>query len=72
MVAGEIAIEGGRLKRIDEAAILREIESEFRELSGRYAQAESAMAPVLASVEAIYRRSLAIAVAPDTYPARLA
>lgn len=72
MVAGEIAIEGGRLTRIDEAAILRAIESEFRDLAGRYAQAEAAMGPVLAAVEAIYRRSLAVAIPADTYPARLA
>ena len=71
MVAGEIVIEGGRLVRIDEAAILREIASEFLDLADRYASAESAMGPVLAAVEAIYRRSLAIAIPADTYPARL-
>jgi guanine deaminase len=72
MVAGEIAIRGGRLTRIDEAAILREIEAEFRGLADRYAHAEASMSPVLAAVEAIYRRSLAVAIPADTYPARLA
>lgn len=71
MVAGEIAMQGGRLLRIDEAAILAEIEADFRELSGRYAQAEASVAPVLAAVEGIYRRSLALAVPPDTFAARM-
>ena len=34
MVAGEIAIERGALTRIDEAALLREIENEFHTLAG--------------------------------------
>ncbi|MDB5954794.1 amidohydrolase family protein [Ramlibacter sp.] len=71
MVAGEIVIEGGRLLRIDEAAILAEIEADFRELSGRYAQAEASVAPVLAAVEGIYRRSLALPIPPDTFAARM-
>ncbi len=72
MVAGEVAIRGGRLARIDEAALLREIEDEFRGLAGRYTEAEASVAPILEAVEALYRRSLATAVPADTYPARLA
>jgi guanine deaminase len=71
MVAGDIVIDRGRMTRIDEAALLREIESEFRLLTERYADAEASVAPVLAAMESIYRRSLGTAIAPDTYAARL-
>lgn len=72
MVAGEVAIEGGKLTRIDEAALLREIERDFAELGPLYAAAEAEMGPVLAAVENIHREGLATPVAPDTYAARLA
>jgi 5-methylthioadenosine/S-adenosylhomocysteine deaminase len=71
MVDGQIAMQEGRLTRIDEAAVLREIEVEFHSLSAQYDAAEASVAPVLAAVEQIYRRSLAMAVPADTYPARL-
>ena len=71
MIAGEIAIEGGALKRVDEAALLREIENEFESLRPQYAKAEAEMTPVLEAVEAIHREALAMPVAPDTYNARL-
>ncbi|QHI97799.1 amidohydrolase family protein [Xylophilus rhododendri] len=71
MVAGEVAIRAGRLTRIDEAALLREVADEFRELAGRYSEAEASVAPILEAVEAIYRRSLATAIAADTHTARL-
>lgn len=72
MVAGEVVIEGDALTRIDEAALLREIERDFTELGPLYAAAEAEMGPVLAAVENIHREGLATAVAPDTYAARLA
>lgn len=72
MVAGEVAIRSGRLARIDEAALLREIESEFRGLAERYSEAEASVAPILAAVEAIYRQSLGTPIPTDTYAARLA
>jgi guanine deaminase len=71
MVAGEVAIERGALTRIDEAALLREIEEEFHTLAGQYTEAEASVAPVLAAVEGIYRRALASAIPADTYAARL-
>ena len=61
----------GRFSRIDEAALLHEIEQEFRTLADRYTEAEASAAPILLSVKAIYRRSLTLPVAPDTYAARL-
>ena len=72
MVAGEVLIRAGRLTRIDEAALLREIENEFRGLAERYTEAEASVAPILEAVEAIYRRSLATAIPADTCTARLA
>lgn len=71
MVDGDPVMSQGRLSRIDEAAILAEIESEYRGLAARYDEAEASAAPVLAAVEHIYHRSLATPVAPDTYAARL-
>lgn len=70
MVAGEVTMHGGQLTRIDEAAVLSEIASEFHGLAERYSEAEAASAPVLAAVEAIYKRSLSVSVAADTLPAR--
>jgi 5-methylthioadenosine/S-adenosylhomocysteine deaminase len=72
MVAGEVVIEGGMLTRIDEVALLREIERDFAELGPLYAAAEAEMGPVLAAIENIHREGLAMPVAPDTYAARLA
>ena len=71
MVDGDVTMSAGRLTGIDEAAILGEIETEFHSLAERYRDAEASAAPVVTAVEAIYRRSLAIAIPADTYPARL-
>jgi len=71
MVAGEPVLHEGRLTRIDEAALLAEIESEYRLLADRYTEAEASVAPILEAVGAIYRRSLATPIAPDTYAAKL-
>ena len=71
MVGGRPVMQDGRLSGIDEAAILDEIESEYRGLADRYAAAEASSAPVIDAVATIYRRSLASAIAPDTHRARL-
>ncbi|MEH3086564.1 MAG: amidohydrolase family protein [Xylophilus ampelinus] len=71
MVGGEVALRAGRLERIDEAALLAEIEREFADLRPRYAQAEADMAPVLDAMERIHRQGLLQPVAPDTHAARL-
>ena len=72
MVDGEIAMRDQRLTRIDEPALLAEIEHEFHGLADRYREAEASTAPVLAAMEAIYRRSLTLPIAGDTFSARLA
>lgn len=71
MVDGRVVMQQGRLAGIDEAAVLAEIESEYRGLAERYTEAEASVAPILAAVERIYRQSLATAIPADTYPARL-
>ncbi len=72
MADGDGAMRGGRLTQIDEAALLDEIACEFHDLADRYAHAESNAAPVIAAMEAIYRRSLGLPVPADAYPARIA
>ncbi|MGE4239952.1 amidohydrolase family protein [Ramlibacter sp.] len=71
MVDGEPVLRQGRLTRIDEAAILSEIETEYRTLADRYIEAEASVAPVLEAVERIWRRGLATPIPGDTFPARL-
>jgi len=71
MVDGRTLMENGRITCLDEAALLAEIESEYRSLESRYDAAEQATLPVLEAVRGIYQRSLACTIAPDTYPARL-
>lgn len=71
MVDGEVVICDGRLTRIDEASLLAEIESEFKDLLPRYAAAEADMAPILAAMERIHLRALQEPIAPDTHAARI-
>jgi guanine deaminase len=71
MVGGDVVVRGGVLTRVDEAALLAEIEAEFRGLADRYRDAEASAVPLLAAVEAIYRRSLAVAIPADTLIAKL-
>ena len=71
MVAGEIVVACGKLTRVDVAAIVAEIADAFLGLADRYRDAEASAAPVLAAVEAIYHRSLALPIPLATLPAKL-
>ncbi len=71
MVAGCVALRGGRLLGIDEGKILAEIGAEHARLIEHFDRASAALAPVMRAMEEVYRRSLAVAVPRDTYPARL-
>ncbi|MFZ4760210.1 MAG: amidohydrolase family protein [Burkholderiaceae bacterium] len=71
MVDGRCVIQGGRLTGIDEAAVLAEIEAEYRGLAARYDAAEASVGPVLQAARRIVARSNATPVAPDTFEARL-
>jgi 5-methylthioadenosine/S-adenosylhomocysteine deaminase len=72
MVAGRVAMRGGRLLGIDEARILAEIVDEQAGLREQFDRAAASLAPVLEGMEKIYRRCLAVPVPADTHPARLA
>jgi 5-methylthioadenosine/S-adenosylhomocysteine deaminase len=71
MIDGRTVMEQGQLCAVNEPALLAEIEAEYRELESRYAAAEAETLPVLEAMRTIYQRSLACAIAPDTFPARL-
>jgi 5-methylthioadenosine/S-adenosylhomocysteine deaminase len=70
MVDGQIAMRAGILTSIDEAKILAEICEEYEKLKAQFDHAEASVAPMLGAMEKVYRRSLATAIPPDTYPAR--
>jgi guanine deaminase len=71
MVAGEAVLRAGALTRIDERALLREVQAEFGALAERFDAAEASVRPILDAVEGIYRRALATPIPADTYAARL-
>lgn len=71
MVAGDVKVRDGRFTRVDEARLLADIQTEFAGLASQYAAAEAALAPLLAAMDTLYRRTLATSIPADTYPARL-
>ncbi len=71
IVDGEPIMRDGRLTKIDEAAILAEIASEYRDLAPRIAQAENTVQRMLPALERIHARCLCHPISPSTFPARL-
>ena len=71
MVDGKAVIVGKRFATIDERKIVAEIGAEHAALKGQYEIAEASVGPIMGAMEAVYRRSLATAIPPDTYAARL-
>jgi 5-methylthioadenosine/S-adenosylhomocysteine deaminase len=71
MVAGEVVMRDGQLSRIRERELLAEIAREHAALQARLAREEALVAPIVAAMDKIYRRSLAVAIPPDTFPARI-
>lgn len=71
MVNGETVMQDKRLTKINEEALLAEIASEYATLRDKFDTAEASVAPMLAAMETIYRKSLASPIPSDTYPARL-
>jgi guanine deaminase len=71
MIDGTVVLEKGVMTTIDEAAVLAEIESEYRELEAQFNRAEAATIPVLDAVRNIYFRSLGCTIPSDTWPARM-
>jgi 5-methylthioadenosine/S-adenosylhomocysteine deaminase len=72
MVNGDVVIQNAKFTRIDEDKILHEIAENYHALKAQFDAAEDDMAPVLKAMEAIYFRSQASQIAPDTFAARLA
>jgi guanine deaminase len=71
VVAGQVVMENGKLTLLDEAKILAEIAAEYETLRAQFDQTEQgSAAPMIEAMERMYRRSLATAIAPDTYPTR--
>lgn len=71
LVDGEVVLRGGRLTRIDEAAILDEIAEAHDALMPLIAASEREAAPILAVYERIIERCRQRDIAADTYPALL-
>ena len=71
MVGGDVVLRDGRFTRVDEPALLAEIQSEFTALAPQYATAEASVAPLRAAMDPLYRRSLATPIPSDTYGVRL-
>jgi 5-methylthioadenosine/S-adenosylhomocysteine deaminase len=72
MIAGEVVMLDGQLTRIREREMLADIAREHADLRDRLAREETLIAPVVASMEKIYRRSLALPIPSDTFTARIA
>ena len=70
LLRGACALLGDEL-RFEPAPLDVLIEGEYRGLADRYAAAEASSAPVIEAVAALFRRSLASAIPPDTHRARL-
>lgn len=71
MVDGNTVMRDGRLTRIDEASILRQIGAEFETLRQNFEHAEASVAPLHAAMEKIYAACEREAIASDTYRARV-
>lgn len=68
-VDGEPVLMDGKLTRVDEAALLREIAEVHAELAPLLAESEGHVNRMREPYERIYRRCLATPIAADTYPA---
>jgi guanine deaminase len=69
VVGGEPVLRNGALTRIDEAALLGEIQAARDELAPLIAASEVEVNRMRAPYERIYRRCLAMPIAADTFPA---
>ena len=60
----------GRLTRIDESNLLREIQSAYESLCPQFDAAEALVGPMRIAMEEIYKRSLKHPLPANTYAAR--
>ena len=69
-VAGEPVLFAGRATRIDERALLREIQLAYEELCPQFDAAEASVGPMRAAMEQVYARALAQPIPASTFAAR--
>ena len=70
-VGGDPVLMDGKLTRIDEAALIDEIQAEHDKLKPLIERAEQSVEPILAVYRRICERCRQHPIAEDTYPARL-
>lgn len=70
MVDGEVIEQGGRLTKIDEAAIIAEIHEAHARIEPLLSASEADVEEMVGPYERIYRRCQCMDIAEDTYPAR--
>jgi len=71
MIDGQIVMRDGHLSRIDEAALLGEIQTEYAHLSSAIANSEKSVARMRPALERIHRRCLCHPIPENTFAARL-
>jgi guanine deaminase len=70
MVDGDIIQHGGKLTRVDEAALIGEIHEAHARIAPLLSDSEADVEAMVAPYERIYRRCQCIDIAADTFPAR--
>jgi 5-methylthioadenosine/S-adenosylhomocysteine deaminase len=71
-VAGEAVMRNGQLTRVDEGALLREINSAYELLGAEFDLADESVAPLRAEMEKVYARAQALQADWQPHMAKLA
>ncbi|MBC8751998.1 5-methylthioadenosine/S-adenosylhomocysteine deaminase [Paraburkholderia sp. WC7.3g] len=71
-VAGDAVLRNGRLTRVDEPALLREISAAYEALSAEFDLADESVAPLRAEMEKVYARAQTLHPEWEPYAAKLA
>jgi 5-methylthioadenosine/S-adenosylhomocysteine deaminase len=70
MVDGEVIEQNGKLTRVDEAALIAEIQEAHARIEPILAASEAEVEELLQPYQRIYQRCQHMEISPDTYPAR--
>lgn len=70
-VAGDAVLRSGRLTRVEEPALLREISAAYEALSTEFDLADESIAPLRAEMEKVYARAQTLHADWETYAAKL-
>ncbi len=71
-VAGEAVMRNGQLTRVNEGALLREINTAYESLGAEFDLADESVAPLRAEMEKIYARAQALQASWQPHTAKLA